>query len=425
MKNYIIYIKLFFLIPIILSFFIIRIFKDFRISRIEARKIGHMATPIEIYICEKKDDPNKVPVLWFFDDNLSTNQFLKNQWSQKLTILPRYLLEPIYILFKKYKFFHFFFENYNDSTKINHIKSQIINSDIYITATCKCVICVDTPGSRMIPRYIKDGVKQIDDNNLLSKYKPSIEFNQNEKNEGENYLKKIGVQNKKFFTFASRSSVFHNEKVDEVRNANVNDKILGIKFMVSKGYKAIRVGKYLKEKINFSDSNIIDHAGLGNANDFLDFYLISKCEFMISDSTGITTVAALFRKPCLLLNDIGVHSMAEHPNRRMYILKKFKNRNTGEFLTFEEVYQKKLNFESLGLQGINKLELDVIDNSEFEIKKAIESFYDLMNNNLNLDEIVNKQKKYWQTVEKYFGFKNSDKVIICPDFYLNNIDLFK
>ena len=93
-------------------------------------------------------------------------------------------------------------------------------------------------------------------------------------------------------------------------------------------------------------------------------------------------------------------------------------------MTFEEVYQRKLNFE-LGLQEINKLELDVIDNSEFEIKKAIESFYDLMNNNLNLDEIVNKQKKYWQTVEKYFGFKNSDKVIICPDFYLNNIDLFK
>lgn len=413
MKNYKIYIKLFFLIPIILSFFIIRIFKDFRISRIEARKIGHMATPIEIFICEKKNEPNKVPVLWFFDDDPSTNQFLRNQWSQKLNILPRYLLEPIYILFKKYKFFHFFFENFNDSIKIN--------PDIYSTMPCKCFIC---RGSRLIPRYIKDGVKQIDDNNLLSKYKPSIEFNQNEKNEGENYLKKIGVQNKKFFTFASRSSVFHNEKVDEVRNANVNDKILGIKFMVSKGYKAIRMGKYLKEKINFSDSNIIDHAGLGNANDFLDFYLISKCEFMISDSTGITTVAALFRKPCLSLNDIGVHSMAEHPNRRMYILKKFKNRNTGEFLTFEEVYQRKLNFE-LGLQEINKLELDVIDNSEFEIKKAIESFYDLMNNNLNLDEIVNKQKKYWQTVEKYFGFKNSDKVIICPDFYLNNIDLFK
>ena len=59
---------------------------------------------------------------------------------------------------------------------------------------------------------------------------------------------------------------------------------------------------------------------------FLDFYLISKCEFMVSDSTGVTTIAGLFRKPCLILNDIGVHSMVEHPNRKMYIFKKYKNR---------------------------------------------------------------------------------------------------
>jgi len=422
MKNYKIYIKLFLFIPIILSFLIIRIFKNFRIGRIEARKIGHMATPIEIFICEKKNEPNKVPVLWFFDDDPSTNQFLRNQWSRKLNILPRYLLEPIYILFKKYKFFHFFFEKFNDSNIVNASTVDPANPAINNTMSCKCFICA---GSRMIPRYVKDGVKQIDDQNLLSKYKPSIEFNHNEKNEGENYLKKIGVQNKKFITFASRSSVFHNEKMSEIRNTNINDKILGIKFMVSKGYKAIRMGKYLKEKINFSDSNIIDHASSGNADDFLDFYLISKCEFMLSDSTGITTVAGLFRKPCLIVNEIGVHSMVEHPNRKMYILKKFKNRDTGKIVTFEEIYQKQLNYESIGLQGINKLGYDVVDNSKLEIKKAMESFYDLMNNDLNLDEILNKQKKYWQTLEKYYGFKNSNKVIICPDFYLNNINLFE
>lgn len=422
MKNYKIYIKLFFLIPIIIILLIIRIFKDFRISRIEGKKIGHMTIPIEIHICEKKDDPNKAPVLWFLDDNLSTNQFLKKQWSQKLNILPRYLLEPIYILFKKYRFFHFFFENYNDSIRTNYIKSNIINSDNYIAATCKCFIC---SGSRMIPRYIKDGVKQIDDNNLMSKYKPSIEFNQNEKNEGENYLKKIGVQNKKFFTFASRSSEFHNENMPEIRNTNIDDKISGIKFMVSKGYKAIRMGKFLKEKINFSDSNIIDHATSSKANDFLDIYLISKCEFMISDSTGITGVAALFRKPCLLLNDVGMHSMVEHPNRVMYIMKKFLNRNTGELVRFEEVYKNGFQYESFGLQALNRLGYDIIDNSELEIKKATESFYDLMNKNLDLDEILNKQKKYWQLIEKLFGIKNTNKVIICPNFYLNNINLYE
>ena len=53
MKNYQIYIKLFFLVPIILLLFIIRIFKDFRINKIISHKIGHMTFPIEIYICEK------------------------------------------------------------------------------------------------------------------------------------------------------------------------------------------------------------------------------------------------------------------------------------------------------------------------------------------------------------------------------------
>ena len=34
------------------------------------------------------------------------------------------------------------------------------------------------------------------------------------------------------------------------------------------------------------------------------------------------------------------------------------------------------------------------------------------------------KKKYWQNVEKYFGFKNKS-TIICPDFYSNNNDLFE
>ena len=126
MKNYIIYIKLFFLTPIILSLFVIRIFKDFRINRIISKKIGHMATPMEIYICEKKDNPKKTPIIWFFDE-IVANEFLKKQWKQKLIILPRYILEPIHILFKKYEFFDFFLEDFskdNDLVKKMMVKQQ-------------------------------------------------------------------------------------------------------------------------------------------------------------------------------------------------------------------------------------------------------------------------------------------------------------
>ena len=110
---------------------------------------------MEIYVCEYKDDPNKVPIIWFFDERVA-NQFLKKQWSKKLTILPRYILEPIYILFRKYEFFNFFLEDFSKESEI-------------------------------VKRTLKDGVKQIDDKEVLLKHKPSIEFNDKEKNEGENY----------------------------------------------------------------------------------------------------------------------------------------------------------------------------------------------------------------------------------------------
>lgn len=390
--NYQIYIKLFFLIPIILIFLIIRFFKDFRINRIISKKIGHMSTPMEIYICEKKDDPSKIPVIWFFDETIA-NEFLKKKWSEKLFILPRYILEPIYTLFKKYKFFSFFIEDFSKD-------------------------------SELVKRYLKDGVKQIDNNNVLSKYKPSIEFNNEENKEGENYLKKIGLYNKKYFTFASRTSEFHNENEDETRNTNINNKILGLNFMISKGYKAIRMGKNLTKKINFNNENIIDYSTSGYASDFLDFYIISKCDFMISASTGITTVAALFRKPSLIVNEYGVHALAQHPNKLMIILKKFKNLNSDELISFEEAYQKKLNYVD-GSLSLKNLGYKLVDNDEIEIKKAAESFYNLINNNLNIDEILYKQKNYWQNVEKYFGFKNKYKTIICPHFYSTNIDLFE
>mgnify|MGYP005989520603 CR=1 FL=1 len=391
MKNYQIYIKLFFLIPIILLLFTVRIFKNFRINKIISHKIGHMTTPIEIYICEKKDNPKKIPVIWFFDRRIA-NQFLKKQWSKKLIILPRHVLEPIYILFKKYKCFYMFIEDFSKD-------------------------------SEEVKRSLKDGVKHIDDKKVLSKYKPTIEFDYKEKIEGEDYLKKIGFENKKFFAFASRTPDFHNEKEGSVRNTDINSNNLAVNFLISKGYKAIRMGRNESKKIKLNNPNIVDYASSHCASDFLDFYIISKCEFMISASTGITTVAALFRKPCLVVDELNLYDLGSLPERIMLLLKKIQNLKTGKIISFQEAYEKKLNYIGGHLE-LNKLGYKLIDNSEFEIKRATESFFKLINNYNSLNEILQNQKKYWQNVEKYLGFKNKSS-IICPDFYSNNNDLFE
>lgn len=388
----IIHIKFFFLIPVILLFLIIRIFIDFRINKVISKKIGHMATQMEIYICEKKDDPKKTPVVWFFEKRIA-NQFLKKQWSKKLFILPRHILEPIYILFNKYKFFNFFL--------------------------------IDTSGyPEEVRKTLKGGLKQIDDKNVLLKYKPSIEFNDMEKVKGYNYLKKIGFMDKKFFVFASRSSNFHNEKEDSFRNSNINDKILAVNFLVSQGYKAIRIGKNENTKINFSDPNIVDYASSEDRDDFLDVYLSSKCEFMVTSSSGITELGTLFRKPKLVVNEHGVHALSVNQLRWMIILKKLKNLNTGKLISFQEAYEKKLNYIDTPTE-LKKYGYGIVDNSKYEIKKATENFLYLINNDLDLDKNLYIQKNYWYALDKYFGFKNINKTIICPHFYSNNIDLFK
>ena len=394
MKNFSLIIKLFFLTPIVLLLLIIRIFKDFRISKIISHKIGHLATPMEIYVCEYKDNPNKIPIIWFFD-KIVANQFLKNQWSKKLIILPRLILEPIYIFFRKYESFNFFLEDFSNESEI-------------------------------VKRSLKDGVKQIDDKKVLLKYKPSIEFNEKEKNEGENYLKNKGLQNKKLVLFSARTSSFHDEKTDSYRNSKINNQTQGIKFLVSKKYNALRIGKNEIEKINFSDQNIIDYAISSERSDFLDVYLGSKCEFMISSDSGINQLADLFRKPILIIDHYYCLSFERYASKVIALPKKFRDIDTGKLVGFVEAYKKLfINNNPDNPSELNKLGYEAIANNEFEIKEATESMLSLINDSFFLNEIFEKQKKFWNNIEINLGYKPNNQVIICPNFYSKNIDLFE
>ena len=392
------YLKIFFLTPIILLLFTIRIFKKFYINRIRSKKIGDMTTPIEIYICEKKDDPKKIPVIYCMGANVA-NEFLKKKWSKELIILPRQILEPIYILFKKYKFFNIFFKDYSKEP-------------------------IEVARNHREFNY-------IDNRNVLSKYKPSIKFNYIEKNEGENYLKKIGLQNEKFVTFSSRTAEFHNEKGQSLRNSNIQNQITGVNFLVSKGYKAIRMGKNEKNKINFNDSNVIDYATSVDQNDFLDVYLASKCEFMISAESGINELATIFRKPRLIVDHWSLSAFERYNSDVIILPKKFKNINTGNFVSFKEAYnriEERNNKKQPNLENsfdLNKLGYEAIENNEFEIKKAVESMFNWMEKSYSFNEILKIQKKFFQSVVTKNGYKENSKVIICPNFYLSNIDLFE
>jgi len=86
MKQYLLWIKLIFLIPVIFLFLILRIFFKIKIGIIETSSFGHMLTPIEIFLCEKQEKKlfNTDLVLWFPQKKI-TNEYILNKWKKKLS----------------------------------------------------------------------------------------------------------------------------------------------------------------------------------------------------------------------------------------------------------------------------------------------------------------------------------------------------
>ena len=153
------------------------------------------------------------------------------------------------------------------------------------------------------------------------------------------------------------------------------------------------MGKNEKKKINFSGSNIIDYATSFDRSDFLDVYLTSKCEFMISSESGINELAVLFRKPRLVVDHYYCGAYEKYASRVIVLPKKFKNLNTENIISFDEAYKKKLNHVRTP-SDVRELGYEVLDNSKYEIKEATESMFSLINNDLNFNEILQNQKNF-------------------------------
>ena len=72
--------------------------------------------------------------------------------------------------------------------------------------------------------------------------------------------------------------------------------------LAEKGYWVFRMGKAVEEEFVANHPQVVDYATSTWRDDFLDIWLMAKCEFCISTSTGFDSLAAAFRKPLALVN---------------------------------------------------------------------------------------------------------------------------
>lgn len=317
-----------------------------RIGQSNVGRIGHFAMDTELAICQKKVKTQsskfpKIVDLFFIDGNVS-NEYLFRLWGQIITYYPKWLLKPIHRLNQR------------------------------------------LPGARKFNVF--DNVTHLD-LTLLDSTDASIHITESDKALALEILKEIGiVKDDKIVCFCVRDNAYlrttfpaDDWSEHDHRDSEVQDYVMAAKALESQGYKVLRMGKIVNEKLQTNSKSIIDYANSAVRSDMLDVYLFSKAKFIISNSTGMDFLGALFRVPIGLVNVVSPNSLAEGNIVRLYQPKEFRDKVSGEILSLDKLLKRGFalaynrgDFISMDVEIINN-SAEEIHNFALEFQQLVES----------------------------------------------------
>lgn len=233
-----------------------------------------------------------------------------------------------------------------------------------------------------------------------------LPFSKAETAEGEEKLQKMGVSGQ-FICIHARESGVKAKNFggnagynSSCRNCDINTFIKTSQHFAVYGLPSIRLGKYEAQECN--QEFIIDYANKFY-DEFMDFYLLSRCKFLISCDTGVASICGYWGRPVLLTNMINLCYGAESwpdTGYSMYIPKKFYSKKVKRYLNLyetldmmEECYIYTSNFIKQGI----RLE----DNTEDEILAASKELND------RIDGIWRETEEEKKIMEKYWAIMHS------------------
>jgi len=387
-------IKFIFFLP--LAFFQLAIypFLKIKIGYINTKSIGNSITAFEIFHYENGNKRNEI-ILWYTDNTIA-NSFWVKKIKKEHYFIPGIIGSSLYETYLKFKFLHNLIvpnRNFNSCGNLDLIKKKTdlsASADIY---------------------------------GVLKTNEPLIKFNKKEIEAGENFLKNYNIhEDDKIICIHHRSNSYRNEKYIGVRNSSIKNFEKSINFLTDLGCKVIRMGRDENDIILPDNNNFINYASSKYQSDFLDFYLISKCKFLVSAASGIVEIAVAMRKPILIHNYFPlinlIHCFGDY--KRVILPKKIINIKTKKILSYINTLTK----DSVNIKVSKDLEnrgIDLIENTDTEILDSIKEMYDLI---VNKKETNLDQTKFMMIFkEMFYGIEPNLK--IASSFYKENIDLFE
>jgi putative glycosyltransferase (TIGR04372 family) len=253
-------------------------------------------------------------------------------------------------------------------------------------------------------RLPKVDILEAQNDPLWHKGLPVVGFTQSEVDLGESYLRSIGVEEgQKIVCFATRTASYYSGlqksgvklKPQSIRNPDELVYLHVAKHFSERGYFVIRMGKDLSTKIPKEfESSIYDYASL-DRSDFLDAYLLYRCDFLLNGGTGIFIFRAVFNLPTvqadlyrilqnLYFGDIGLF-------QKVWSLKAHRLLTVKEMVTMGDSFSDERHQERLGVR--------LVKNTAEEILAACNEMEARLNGTwISTEKDEALQQKYWRLI---------------------------
>ena len=276
----------------------------YKIGRLPSHEIGHYATNVEVYLCEKEaqvNGQNKKSIdIWYRNPTSGvSNQQLDKMWARTIRI--------------------------SDSPVVRYVDAI----------------------SRRLPGGARFSITHHDRDAfaLFDKTPPHLSFTADEILEGEKFLDSVRTQpDQKFICLAVRDSSYKRAQFedrdiakDDYRNNDIRNYQEVAEQLAKDGYLVFRMGAKVERPFVTDSPQVIDYASNGMRSEFLDIYLGANCELFISSVLGIDSIPEIFRRPRVLTNYIPIGNFGKYGPRDLVIPKQYWLNSESRFLRFSEI----------------------------------------------------------------------------------------
>jgi len=257
---------------------------------------------------------------------------------------------------------------------------------------------------------------------LFTNKKPIIKFTKKDIINGDKILKKLNITKPFVCIFARDSKYTHTTfkhyswSHNDYRNFDIDTYELTIKYLIEKGYIVVRIGNIVSKELAFKHPQCIDYPYSDFQSDFMDIFLISKCQFIMGSTSGLVDVSCAFSIPRIGVNYMPIDHAPYSTNKDIFIPKKLIYKN--KYLGLEQYLAliQKSNLSHWDTNTYDKLGITIENNTGKEILAVVKEY--LGDYGYNKDDELNQQK-YQQIHLKSKQFKEV-KTKIGTDFLRTN-----